>query len=354
MTMSIRILRLLLSTLAAIAAVTFGATANAKFYGGGFDPVEFNGYAVFSLNSACETDGLHFQGIGGCVFNLAALYVTLDNGTVTSDLVVQSNPPAGLGNPNSKLPDYLDMWSLYYQGGNLAWVNTGFIGGFAATDTADFPGKWWVQFVAAPSAGQSIVDFDNNVFLYNNATPGSSYIAWCSQAWIATPGSHTLQWVRLGVLFGAMMGMISSLLVFQYGQARIWFDMSRDRLLPALFSRVHPKYDTPHVSTWIAGVVVGIPAGILDIGTLGDLTNIGTLFAFVVVSGGVIILRRTQPDYPRGFRVPWVPFLPLLSMGCCLVLMLSLPLETWIRFIVWLIIGLGIYFLYSRKQVAAL
>jgi APA family basic amino acid/polyamine antiporter len=130
--------------------------------------------------------------------------------------------------------------------------------------------------------------------------------------------------------------------------------MSRDRLLPALFSRVHPKYDTPHVSTWIAGVVVGIPAGILDIGTLGDLTNIGTLFAFVVVSGGVIILRRTQPDYPRGFRVPWVPFLPLLSMGCCLVLMLSLPLETWIRFIVWLVIGLAIYFLYSRKHVAVL
>ena len=160
--------------------------------------------------------------------------------------------------------------------------------------------------------------------------------------------------LRLVVTIGALLGMISSLLVFQYGQARIWFAMSRDRLLPALFSRVHPKYDTPHVSTWIAGVVVGIPAGILDIGTLGDLTNIGTLFAFVVVSGGVIILRRTQPDYPRGFRVPWVPFLPLLSMGCCLVLMLSLPLETWIRFIVWLVIGLAIYFLYSRKHVAVL
>jgi basic amino acid/polyamine antiporter, APA family len=160
--------------------------------------------------------------------------------------------------------------------------------------------------------------------------------------------------LRLVVTIGALLGMISSLLVFQYGQARIWFAMSRDRLLPALFSRVHPKYDTPHVSTWIAGIVVGIPAGILDIGTLGDLTNIGTLFAFVVVSGGVIILRRTQPDYPRGFRVPWVPFLPLLSMACCLVLMLSLPLETWIRFVVWLIIGLAIYFLYSRKQVAAL
>ena len=95
-------------------------------------------------------------------------------------------------------------------------------------------------------------------------------------------------------------------------------------------------------------------AGILDIGTLGDLTNIGTLFAFVVVSAGVIILRRKQPDRPRGFRVPWVPFLPLLSMVCCLVLMLSLPLETWIRFVVWLLIGLAIYFLYSRKRIARL
>jgi len=159
--------------------------------------------------------------------------------------------------------------------------------------------------------------------------------------------------LRFIVTVGALLGMISSLLVFQYGQARIWFAMSRDRLLPGLFSRLHPKYETPHVSTWIAGFVVGIPAGILDIGTLGDLTNIGTLFAFVVVSAAVIILRRKQPGYPRGFRVPWVPFLPLLSMGCCLVLMLSLPLETWIRFVVWLAIGLAIYFLYSRNRTAA-
>jgi APA family basic amino acid/polyamine antiporter len=156
--------------------------------------------------------------------------------------------------------------------------------------------------------------------------------------------------LRLVVTMGALVGMVSSLLVFQYGQARIWFAMSRDRLLPKMFSRLHPKYETPHISTWIAGFVVGIPAGILDIGTLGDLTNIGTLFAFIVVSVGVIILRRKQPERPRGFRVPWVPLLPALSIVCCLVLMLSLPLETWIRFVVWLAIGLVIYFLYSRKH----
>jgi APA family basic amino acid/polyamine antiporter len=159
--------------------------------------------------------------------------------------------------------------------------------------------------------------------------------------------------LRLVVTIGALMGMISSLLVFQYGQARIWFVMSRDRLLPSFFGRVHPRFETPYVSTWIAGVIVGVGAGILDIGTLGDLTNIGTLFAFVVVSAAVIILRRTQPDRARSFRVPWVPLLPALSMLSCLVLMLSLPLETWIRFFVWLIIGLVIYFFYGRKRVAA-
>ena len=117
-------------------------------------------------------------------------------------------------------------------------------------------------------------------------------------------GSATVHWVRLAVLFGAMMGMISSLLVFQLGQARVWFSMSRDGLLPRFFGRVHPKFRTPATATWIAGFVVGIPAGILDIGTLADLSNIGTLFAFVLVSAGVIILRYREPERRRGFRAP--------------------------------------------------
>ena len=96
------------------------------------------------------------------------------------------------------------------------------------------------------------------------------------------------QWVSLG----AIVGMLSSLLVYQYGQARIWFAMSRDRLLPAMFSAVHHRFQTPHISTWIAGFVVGIPAGIWDIDTFAELSNIGTLFAFVLVSAGVIVLRR--------------------------------------------------------------
>jgi APA family basic amino acid/polyamine antiporter len=156
--------------------------------------------------------------------------------------------------------------------------------------------------------------------------------------------------IRRVVSVGAIIGMISSLLVFQYGQTRIWFAMSRDGLLPRPFSRVHPKYRTPHVSTWIAGLVVGIPAGIWDIGTFADLSNIGTLFAFIVVSAGVLVLRRTQPDRPRGFRVPGAPWIPLLAILCCLLLMTALPLQTWVRFLVWLAIGLAIYFPFGRRR----
>jgi APA family basic amino acid/polyamine antiporter len=156
--------------------------------------------------------------------------------------------------------------------------------------------------------------------------------------------------LRFTVTVGALLGMLSSLLVYQYGQARIWFAMSRDRLLPDVFSKVHKKYRTPYVSTWLAGLAVGIPAGIWDIGTLADLSNIGTLFAFIVVSAGVIILRRTQPERNRVFKVPFSPVTPVISIISCLALMLGLPLETWVRFVVWLVIGLVIYFAYSRLR----
>ena len=162
--------------------------------------------------------------------------------------------------------------------------------------------------------------------------------------------SQTLHWTRLAVLFGAMMGMISSLLVFQLGQARVWFSMSRDGLLPKLFSRVHPRFRTPSTATWIAGFLVGIPGGILDIGTLADLSNIGTLFAFVLVSIGVIILRYKQPERRRGFRAPGGIAAPVLSVMFCVLLMAGLPILTWLRFFFWLIIGLVVYMLYSRHR----
>lgn len=155
---------------------------------------------------------------------------------------------------------------------------------------------------------------------------------------------------RSVIIIGALTGMLSSLLVFQYGQTRVWFAMSRDGLLPKLFSVVHPKFKTPHWSTWIAGFAVGLPAAFVDIGDAADLSNIGTLFAFVLVSLGVIFLRRTQPNRPRGFRVPFVPWFPIISVVFCGGLMMGLTVITWIRFFVWLGIGFCIYFLYSRHH----
>jgi APA family basic amino acid/polyamine antiporter len=164
------------------------------------------------------------------------------------------------------------------------------------------------------------------------------------------PGGHRLHWVRLAVLLGAIIGMVSSILVFQLGQARVWFAMSRDRLLPTAFSRVHPKYRTPAFATWVAGILVAIPAGLFDVGTFAEMSNIGTLFAFALVSIGVIVLRVKQPERVRGFRVPLGPVIPVLSVLFCALLMAGLPAKTWIRFFVWLVVGLVVYVFYSRKR----
>jgi APA family basic amino acid/polyamine antiporter len=164
------------------------------------------------------------------------------------------------------------------------------------------------------------------------------------------PGGHRLHFVRLGVLIGALVGMVSSILVFQLGQARVWFAMSRDGLLPDVFSHIHPRFRTPAFATWVAGFLVAIPAGLFDVGTLAEMSNIGTLFAFVLVSAGVIILRYKDPGRHRGFRVPFGPVIPILSVIFCILLMAGLPARTWVRFFVWLIIGLFVYVFYSRKR----
>jgi APA family basic amino acid/polyamine antiporter len=171
----------------------------------------------------------------------------------------------------------------------------------------------------------------------------------------AAPVANALEAIGLNgvnrwVTAGALMGMISSLLVFQLGQARVWFAMSRDGLLPGAFARVHKRFRTPDVATWVAGFFVAIPAGIFDIGTLADLSNIGTLFAFILVSIAVLILRKRQPERPRGFRVPWSPWIPIASVLFCFILMASLTVENWIRFFVWLVIGLFVYYFYGRKH----
>jgi APA family basic amino acid/polyamine antiporter len=156
-----------------------------------------------------------------------------------------------------------------------------------------------------------------------------------------------LNWAAGIVALGAVVSMTAVLLVFQLGQPRIFFAMSRDGLLPKYFARVHPKYRTPHVTTIWTGVLVAAISAIANINEIVELTNIGTLFAFVLVSIGVIVLRRTDPDKPRAFRTPLVPLVPLLGVAMCVYLMLGLPAVTWIRFGLWLAVGLVLYFAYG-------
>src|SRR6267143_1984125 len=154
-------------------------------------------------------------------------------------------------------------------------------------------------------------------------------------------------WAQALISAGALAGITSVLLVFQLGQPRIFMAMARDGLLPQYFAKIHPRFRTPHITTIWTGVFVGGIAAVVDIGSLADLTNIGTLFAFILVCLGVVILLRTDASRPRPFRVPMGPLFPILGVLFCFVLMMSPPLETWIRFFVWLGIGLVIYFLYG-------
>ena len=157
---------------------------------------------------------------------------------------------------------------------------------------------------------------------------------------------------RFIIALGAVIAMGSVLLVFQLGQPRIFFSMSRDGLLPPVLARVHPRFKTPYVGTILTGVFVAVFAAFANIAEVVDLTNIGTLFAFILVSAGVIFLRRSDPDRRRPFRVPWVPLTPLISIVACFYLMLQLPVVTWIRFGIWLVIGLVLYFAYGYSHSA--
>ncbi|MHB8580562.1 MAG: amino acid permease [Ignavibacteriaceae bacterium] len=152
------------------------------------------------------------------------------------------------------------------------------------------------------------------------------------------------------IAFGSVIAHTAVLLVFQLGQPRIFFSMARDGLLPQSFAKVHPKYRTPYVTTILTGLIVGVTAMFTTIDEMVDLTNIGTLFAFILVCAGIIILRKKEPDRPRSFRTPWVPLLPLLGIAACLYLVLGLPWITWIRFAGWLAIGLAVYFSYGYKR----
>lgn len=159
-----------------------------------------------------------------------------------------------------------------------------------------------------------------------------------------------INWAAGVVAIGSVVAQIAVLLVLLMGQARIFFSMARDGLLPSVFSKVHEKYRTPYITTVITGVLVAFFAAFTNIEEMVDLTNIGTLFAFVLVCIGVIILRYKEPNLHRGFRVPFSPVIPILGALACLFLISGLPYVTWIRFIIWLLLGLTLYFLYGIKH----
>jgi APA family basic amino acid/polyamine antiporter len=154
------------------------------------------------------------------------------------------------------------------------------------------------------------------------------------------------------VAFGSVIAHTAVLLVFQLGQPRIFFSMARDRLLPQSFAKVHPKFRTPYVTTILTGAAVGVCSMFTSIDEMVDLTNIGTLFAFILVCLGIIILRKREPDRPRSFRTPFVPVVPMLGILSCIYLMLGLPWITWLRFGLWLIAGMVIYMMYGFRKSA--
>lgn len=159
-----------------------------------------------------------------------------------------------------------------------------------------------------------------------------------------------MPWFAVLIKVGALTGLTTVILVLLYGQSRIFFTMSRDGLLPKLFSQVHPKTHTPYRSQLLIGICVAMVAGLVPINTLGEMVSIGTLFAFILVCIAVIYLRRAEADRQRPFKAPAVPIVPVLGIASCLMLMIGLPLETWLRLFGWLALGAVVYFLYGRHH----
>lgn len=159
-----------------------------------------------------------------------------------------------------------------------------------------------------------------------------------------------MSWLSPIIKLAAIAGLTSVMLVLLMGQSRIFYAMANDRLLPPLFAEIHPQFQTPHLSTIVVGFAVALLAGFMPIEKLGELVSIGTLFAFVLVCGGVLVLRTSHPELPRHFKCPAVPVVPIAGILVCLGLMAGLPLDTWVRLVVWLLIGFAIYFGYGIKH----
>jgi APA family basic amino acid/polyamine antiporter len=172
-----------------------------------------------------------------------------------------------------------------------------------------------------------------------------------SAAPVAVAIAHTpYTWLAVAVILAILIGYTSVILVDLLGQSRVFYAMSKDGLLPKVFSELHPKFNTPYKSNIVLCVFISLFAGLVPISIVGEMTSIGTLLAFVMVCVGILILRKQQPNLERPFRTPWVPLVPILGILTCVLMMVSLPLDTWLRLIIWLAIGFVIYFIYGKKN----
>lgn len=169
-------------------------------------------------------------------------------------------------------------------------------------------------------------------------------------AYAIDSAGQSLKWLAPIVKIGAIAGLTSVVLVLLLGQSRVFFTMASDGLLWKSLTKVHPRYKTPYFTSIITGVVCALVAGLFPIGILGEMVSIGTLLAFVIVCSGIILLRKSEPNAPRAFKTPWVPFVPIMGIVVCFAQMASLPLGTWLRLIAWMAIGFIIYFTYGRKH----
>ena len=172
-----------------------------------------------------------------------------------------------------------------------------------------------------------------------------------SAAPVAVAIAHTpYKWLGIAVLLAILIGYTSVILVDLLGQSRVFYSMSKDGLLPKVFSELHPKFNTPYKSNIVLCIFISLFAGLVPISVVGEMTSIGTLLAFVMVCLGILILRKKQPNLERPFRTPFVPVVPILGIITCVVMMVSLPFDTWLRLFVWLFIGFIIYFFYGKKR----
>jgi len=316
-------------------------------------------------------------GGGGGVFNLPAAAIVF---VVAALLIVGIRQSAGA---NTVLVLIKSCVLLLFVVAGIAWVRRDNLTPFIPPNTGEFGHFGWsgvlrgaaviffayIGFDAVSTAAQEARDPQKDMpigilsslaictVLYIAVAVVLTGIVHYSKLNVADPlavgiDATGLRWLAPVIKVSALFGMFSTMLVQMLGQTRIFYSMSRDGLLPPVFSRVHARFRTPHLSTAVTATICALVAGLTPIALLGQLVAIGTLLAFVLVCLGVLLLRRTSPDIARPFRTPWVPAVPILGAAICLLQMVALPWATWERLLIWLVVGMVVYFAYARARAA--